>query len=77
MGQAKGGMYLVETPADVLVMESTYGLPHFRFPPANLVAEQLVPFVDDHAAQTLQARGAVGIFVDVSPVPRRIRPDQR
>ena len=28
--------------ADFLVMESTYGLPHFRFPPRALVAEQLV-----------------------------------
>ena len=29
-------------PADVLVTESTYGSPFFRFPPANLVEEQLV-----------------------------------
>lgn len=29
-------------PADVLVMESTYGLPEFRFPPAQLVGEQVV-----------------------------------
>lgn len=29
-------------PADFLVMESTYGLPHFKFPPPQLVAEQLV-----------------------------------
>ena len=28
--------------ADVLVMESTYGLPHFRFPPRDSVAAQLV-----------------------------------
>jgi Cft2 family RNA processing exonuclease len=30
------------TPADVLVMESTYGLPHFRFPPTEQIVEQLI-----------------------------------
>jgi Cft2 family RNA processing exonuclease len=29
-------------PADFLVMESTYGQPHFRFPPWQMVAEELV-----------------------------------
>jgi Cft2 family RNA processing exonuclease len=29
-------------PADVLVMESTYGHPHYRFPPWRRVADQLV-----------------------------------
>ena len=33
-------------PADVLVMESTYGQPHFRFPPWRTVAEQLVETVE-------------------------------
>jgi Cft2 family RNA processing exonuclease len=33
-------------PADYLVMESTYGLPHFRFPPWRDVAAQLVEIVD-------------------------------
>jgi Cft2 family RNA processing exonuclease len=32
-------------PAHYLVMESTYGLPSFRFPPAEQVAEQLVELV--------------------------------
>jgi DNA ligase-1 len=31
--------------ADYLVMENTYGVPMFRFPPADLVAEQLVDLV--------------------------------
>lgn len=29
-------------PADVLVMETTYGLPHFRFPPRERVSAELV-----------------------------------
>jgi Cft2 family RNA processing exonuclease len=29
-------------PADFLVMESTYGLPHFRFPPREQIADQLI-----------------------------------
>ena len=33
--------------ADVLVMESTYGQPHFRFPPWQEVAAQLVELVSD------------------------------
>jgi Cft2 family RNA processing exonuclease len=33
--------------ADVLVMESTYGLPHFRFPPWRDVAAQLVEIVEN------------------------------
>ncbi len=33
-------------PADVLVMESTYGLPHFRFPPWGDVAGQLLDVVE-------------------------------
>lgn len=32
-------------PADVLVMESTYGQPFFRFPPWQQVAEQLIELV--------------------------------
>lgn len=32
-------------PADYLVMESTYGLPHFKFPDAKLVTEQLIDLV--------------------------------
>lgn len=33
-------------PADVLVMESTYGLPLFRFPPWREVADQLLDLVE-------------------------------
>lgn len=33
-------------PADVLVMESTYGQPFFRFPPRQRVAEQLLDLVE-------------------------------
>src|SRR4051812_38645073 len=33
--------------ADVLVMESTYGQPFFRFPPWQTVADQLVDLVND------------------------------
>ena len=33
-------------PADVLVMESTYGLPFFRFPPRESVIGQLLDVVD-------------------------------
>jgi putative mRNA 3-end processing factor len=33
--------------ADVLVMESTYGQPHFRFPPWQSVIEQLLQLVED------------------------------
>ena len=33
--------------ADVLVMESTYGLPQFRFPPREQVAEELVERTSD------------------------------
>jgi len=33
--------------ADVLVMESTYGLPHFKFPPPHIIGEQLVELVHD------------------------------
>lgn len=33
--------------ADVLVMESTYGQPHFRFPAWRTVAEQLLETVED------------------------------
>ncbi len=40
----------VESPqtaqADYLVMESTYGLPLFRFPPAELVRQQLLELVE-------------------------------
>jgi len=32
-------------PADVLVTETTYGLPFFRFPPRDLVIEQLIDLV--------------------------------
>lgn len=31
--------------ADILICESTYGLPHFRFPPRQLVIEQLLELV--------------------------------
>lgn len=34
-------------PADVLVMESTYGQPHFRFPPWQQVAERLTELVNN------------------------------
>ena len=34
-------------PADYLVTESTYGLPHFRFPPREQVAEQLVELCEE------------------------------
>jgi Cft2 family RNA processing exonuclease len=33
-------------PSDVLVMESTYGLPYFRFPPRAVVVEELLERVE-------------------------------
>lgn len=40
--------------ADVLVMESTYGLPFFRFPPRALVAEELLQRVEAALADNRQ-----------------------
>jgi Cft2 family RNA processing exonuclease len=34
-------------PADYLVMESTYGLPHFRFPHWKTVADELIEIVEN------------------------------
>ncbi len=41
-------------PADLLVMETTYGKPLFRFPPWRQVAEQLVDLVDAALASGVQ-----------------------
>ncbi len=38
-------------PSDVLVMESTYGSPFFRFPPAGEVEQQLIDLVADAFAR--------------------------
>src|ERR1041385_3401153 len=32
------------TPAETLIMETTYGLPRYRFPPTELVVQQIVAF---------------------------------
>ncbi|MEA2736211.1 MAG: putative mRNA 3-end processing factor [Humisphaera sp.] len=42
-------------PADCLVMESTYGLPHFRFPPREQVAAQLVELCESAIRDNRQA----------------------
>jgi putative mRNA 3-end processing factor len=41
-------------PADLLIMETTYGKPAFRFPPWRHVAEQLVDLVDAALASGVQ-----------------------
>ncbi|MBN2013443.1 hypothetical protein JW960_29200 [candidate division KSB1 bacterium] len=33
--------------ADILIMEATFGLPHFKFPPRWQVIKQLMDFIDD------------------------------
>ena len=37
-------------PADTLVMETTFGLPHYRFPPAAGIAESMVRFARETIA---------------------------
>ena len=32
--------------ADILVMETTFGLPHFKFPPAEVIHRELVEFAE-------------------------------
>jgi Cft2 family RNA processing exonuclease len=41
-------------PADLLIMETTYGKPQFRFPPWRHVADQLLDLVDQALASGVQ-----------------------
>jgi len=51
----------VSCPAETLIMETTFGLPHFRFPPMEAVCHDLVRFCVD-----AQAEGALPVLIGYS-----------